>query len=82
MGRRILVLTFAAACAASFIASAPAHADPPTCDDGPLVQYDCPAGNLCTGVIDGQCIGSVPPLLPPPNDVRVGVKGDIGVGIG
>jgi hypothetical protein len=43
---------------------------------------DCPAGGVCTGVIDNQCVGPiVPPLLPPPPDVRVGLKGDVGVGI-
>jgi hypothetical protein len=68
--------------AAGLIASAPAQAGPPQCDSGPIVQYDCPAGNLCTGVIDGQCVGSVPPMLPPPGDVRVGIRGDVGVGIG
>jgi hypothetical protein len=64
------------------IASAPAQADPPQCDNGPIVMPDCPAGGVCTGVIDNQCVGPiVPPLLPPPPDVRVGLKGDVGVGI-
>jgi hypothetical protein len=78
-----LACAAAGAAAAGLVASAPAQADPPTCDDGPLVQYDCPAGGLCTGVINDQCVGPVvPPLLPPPPDVRVGIKGDVGVGIG
>jgi len=33
-------------------------------------------------VIDGQCVGVQPPLLPPPPPVRVGIQGDIGLGAG
>jgi hypothetical protein len=82
MRRRIVVFVAALIAAAGLIAAAPAQADPPQCDSGPIVQYDCPSGDLCTGVIDGQCVGPVPPLLPPPPDVRVGIRGDVGVGIG
>jgi hypothetical protein len=33
-------------------------------------------------MINDQCVGAVvPPLLPPPPDVRVGIRGDVGVGI-
>jgi hypothetical protein len=80
---RILVCVCAAACVAtaSFIASAPAQADPPQCDNGPIVVADCPAGGLCTAVIDNQCVGVQAPMLPPPPDVRVGIRGDVGVGI-
>jgi hypothetical protein len=72
----------ACAAAAGLIASAPAQADPPQCDNGPIVVADCPAGGVCTGVINGQCVGPIQtPLLPPPPDVRVGIRGDVGVGI-
>jgi hypothetical protein len=82
--RRILASTSAAACAAAagLIASAPAQADLPECDSGPIVVADCPAGGLCTAMINNQCVGAVvPPLLPPPPDIRVGIRGDVGVGI-
>jgi hypothetical protein len=81
--RRILGFVCSAACAATgLIASAPAQADPPECDSGPIVVADCPAGGLCTAMINDQCVGAVvPPLLPPPPDVRVGIRGDVGVGI-
>jgi hypothetical protein len=33
-------------------------------------------------MINDQCVGPVvPPLLPPPPDVRVGLEGGVGVGI-
>jgi hypothetical protein len=80
--RRIVVCAVAAfTAAAGLIAAAPAQAGPPQCDSGTIVQYDCPAGDLCTGVIDGQCVAPVPPMLPPPPPVRVGIEGGIGVGI-
>ncbi|HEX4586580.1 MAG TPA: hypothetical protein VH185_01260 [Mycobacterium sp.] len=73
----------ACAAAATLVVSAPAHADPPQCDNGPIVATDCPAGGVCTGVINDQCVGPVvPPLLPPPAPGRVGLRGDIGVGVG
>jgi hypothetical protein len=81
---RILAGGCAAACVAtaSLIASAPAQADPPQCDDGPIVVADCPAGGLCTAMINDQCVGPIEaPLLPPPPDVRVGIRGGVGVGI-
>ena len=84
MTRRIVVWAAAAACAAvvGLMASAPAQADPPQCDNGPIVRADCPPGGLCTAVIGDQCVGPVvPPLLPPPGDVRVGLEGGVGVGI-
>jgi hypothetical protein len=68
--------------AAGLLASAPAQAAPPQCGDGPIVMAGCTGPGDCTAVIDDQCVGVQPPLLPPPPDVRVGVKGDIGVGIG
>jgi hypothetical protein len=82
--RRTVASGCVAACAAAagLIASAPAQADPPQCDDGPIVTADCTPGGLCTAVINDQCVGAVvPPLLPPPGDVRVGIRGDVGVGI-
>jgi hypothetical protein len=83
MRRRMLACVVAVfTAAAGVIASAPAQADPPQCGDSPIVEYNCQAGDLCTAVIDGQCVGAQPPMLPPPPDVRVGVKGDIGIGIG
>jgi len=67
---------------AGFMASPPAQADPPQCDNGPIVMANCPSGSLCTAVIDGQCVGFQPPLLPPSPPVRVGLQGDIGLGAG
>jgi len=79
--RRIGVCVAAASlAAASLIASAPAQADPPQCDNGPIVLDGCTSGGVCTAVIDGQCVGVQPPLLPPPPDVRVGLEGSVGVG--
>ncbi|HVQ52052.1 MAG TPA: hypothetical protein VMS92_18570 [Mycobacterium sp.] len=79
---RIRACACAAACAAAALTvSAPAQAEPPQCDSGPIVVADCPAGGLCTAVIDNQCVGVQAPMLPPPPDVRVGIRGDIGVGI-
>jgi hypothetical protein len=68
--------------AAGLIASAPAQAGPPQCGNGPIVMGGCTAPGDCTAVIDNQCIGVQPPLLPPAPDVRVGLQGDIGVGVG
>jgi len=52
------------------IASAPAEADPPQCDNGPIVLADCPSGGVCTAVINDECVGPIlPPLLPPPPPV-------------
>jgi hypothetical protein len=68
--------------AAGLIACAPAQAGPPQCGDGPIVMEGCTGPGDCTAVIDHQCIGVQPPLLPPPPDVRVGLQGDIGVGVG
>jgi hypothetical protein len=83
--RRILIWACGVACAAAtgVIASAPAHADPPRCDNGPIVEADCPAGGLCTGVINDQCVGPIQaPLLPEAPPGRVGVRGDVLLGIG
>ena len=66
--------------ATALIASAPAQADPPQCDNGAIVMDNCPSGSLCTAVIDGQCVGFQPPLLPASPPVRVGIEGGIGVG--
>jgi len=81
MRRRISVCVAALIAAAGLIASAPAQADPPQCGDGPIVEYNCQPGDVCTGVIDGQCVGVQPPMLPAPPDVRVGLEGGVGVGI-
>jgi hypothetical protein len=82
--RRIVLWTCAAACAAAagLVSPAPAQADPPQCGDGPIVMAGCQTPGDCTAVIDNQCVGPVvPPLLPGPGPVRVGLQGDIGVGI-
>jgi len=80
--RRILVWSCAAACVATaLIVSAPAQADPPSCGDGPIVIAGCTSPGVCTAVIDNQCVGVQPPMLPPPPDVRVGLEGGVGVGI-
>jgi hypothetical protein len=84
MRRGAAILAFVASLfgATGLIASTPAQADPPQCDSGPIVQYDCPSGGVCTAVVDNQCVGPVvPPLLPPPPAVRVGLEGGVGVGI-
>jgi hypothetical protein len=81
--RRTIGWACAAGCAAAatLIVSAPAHADPPQCDNGPIVEADCPAGGVCTALINDQCVGPIqPPLLPPPAPVRVGIEGGVGVG--
>jgi len=71
----------AAMAAAGLMLAAPAQADPPQCGDGPIVLAGCTGPGVCTAVIDDQCIGIQPPLLPPPPDVRVGLEGGVGVGI-
>jgi len=81
MRRMVVCVVAALMAAASLIASAPAKADPPQCDNGPIVMADSPSGSLCTAVIDNQCMGVQPPLLPPPPDARVGIEGRVGVGI-
>jgi hypothetical protein len=80
--RQALIWACSAACtvAAGLIVSAPAGADPPQCDDGPIVVASCPSGSLCTAVIDGQCVGVQPPMLPAPPPVKVGIEGGIGLG--
>ncbi|HEX3545844.1 MAG TPA: hypothetical protein VHU62_04605 [Mycobacterium sp.] len=66
--------------ATALIASAPAQAGPPQCDNGPIVAVDCPAGGLCTAVMNDQCVGPiVPPLLPPPGPVTVKLEGTVGI---
>jgi hypothetical protein len=81
--RRILATAGAAGCvAAGLIAPAAAHADPPQCGDGPIVMAGCTGPGDCTAVIDGQCVGVQPPLLPGSPPVRVGLQGDFGVGVG
>jgi hypothetical protein len=66
---------------ATTVMSAPAHADPPRCDNGAIVMPDCPIGGLCTAMVDNRCVGPVvPDLLPPPSPVRVGIEGGIGIG--
>jgi hypothetical protein len=67
--------------AASVIASAPSRAGPPQCDNGSIVMAGCTGPGDCTAVIDNQCVGVQAPLLPPPPPVRVGLQGDVGVGI-
>ncbi|MFG1929769.1 hypothetical protein ACGFK1_03810 [Mycobacterium sp. NPDC048908] len=79
MRRRIVVCAVAAFIAAGS-ANAPAHADPLQCDRGPIVVDGCTPGGVCTAVIDNQCVGVQPPLLPPPPPIRVGIEGGVGVG--
>jgi hypothetical protein len=79
--RRVVVCAAAALAAAATIASAPAQADPPQCGDGPIVIAGCTSPGVCTAVIDNQCVGVQPPLLPPPPPVKVGIEGGVGFGI-
>ena len=84
--RRILVLAYAVACAAAagLIASAPAHAIP-QCQNGEYATGDCASGTCVHDDLSGvdQCSGPVaPPLLPEGPPVRVGIRGDVGIGIG
>ncbi|MGO4445885.1 hypothetical protein AB4Z42_21285 [Mycobacterium sp. 2YAF39] len=78
MIRRIV---FCACAAASLLSPAVAQADPPQCGDGPIVMAGCQSPGSCTAVIDNRCVGPVvPPLLPDPGPVRVGLEGIVGVG--
>ncbi|HKP40121.1 hypothetical protein [Mycobacterium sp.] len=79
--RRIVVCVVVALATAATIATGPAQADPPQCDNGPIVLAGCPGPGVCTAVIEDQCVGVQPPLLPPPPPVRVGIEGGVGVGI-
>jgi hypothetical protein len=78
--RRAVVVTLLATpgVVAALIASAPAHADPPQCGDGPIVMDGCTSPGVCTAVIDDRCVGVQPPLLPPPGPVRVELDGTVG----
>ena len=79
--RRIVICVVAAfAAAAVLIAPAPTQADPPQCDNGPIVLDGCTSPGVCTAVIDNQCVGVQPPLLPAPPPVKVGIEGGVGVG--
>jgi hypothetical protein len=73
-------LVCVAAAAASIVTAQHAQAGPPQCGDGHIVMAGCTAPGDCTAVIDDQCVGQVPALLPPPPPVRIGIEGGVGVG--
>ena len=81
MRRRAVIVGLAATLGvAATLIAAPAQAGPPRCDDGPIVRADCPAGGICTAVVDDQCVGPiVPDLLPPPPPVWVKLEGTVGI---
>ncbi len=78
--RVIRALMVGTCVAASLVSPPAAQADPPQCGDGPIVMAGCTAPGDCTAVIDNRCVGQIPPLLPPPAPVRVGIEGGVGVG--